>query len=31
MVPPVALPRDERRVIVQDGEEIPLLWFKDQV
>lgn len=27
----MVLPRGERRVIVQDGEELPLLWFKDQV
>lgn len=31
VVPLAALPRGERRVIVQDGEEILLLWYKDQV
>ncbi|CAL4988848.1 unnamed protein product [Urochloa decumbens] len=31
VVPLTALPRGERRVIVQDGEEILLLWYKDQV
>ncbi|KAG8089384.1 hypothetical protein GUJ93_ZPchr0011g27983 [Zizania palustris] len=30
VVPLTALPRGERRVIVQDGEEI-LLWYKDQI
>lgn len=31
VVPLAALPRGERRVIVQDGEEILLLWYKDDV
>lgn len=31
VVPLGALPRGERRVIVQDGETILLLWYKDQV
>lgn len=31
VVPLAALPRGERRVIVQDGEEILLLWYKNQV
>jgi nitrite reductase/ring-hydroxylating ferredoxin subunit len=31
VVPLAALPRGERRVIVQDGEEILLLWYKEQV
>ncbi|KAG8089408.1 hypothetical protein GUJ93_ZPchr0011g27481 [Zizania palustris] len=31
VVPLTALPRGERRVIVQDGEEILLLWYKDQI
>lgn len=31
VVPLAALPRGERRVIYQDGEEILLLWYKDQV
>ncbi|GKA19160.1 putative nitrite reductase [NAD(P)H] small subunit, NirD [Tanacetum coccineum] len=31
VVPLSALPRGERRVIIQDGEEILLLWYKDQV
>ncbi|KAF5727071.1 hypothetical protein HS088_TW22G00758 [Tripterygium wilfordii] len=31
VVPLAALPRGERRVIIQDGEEILLLWYKDQV
>ncbi|VAI02864.1 unnamed protein product [Triticum turgidum subsp. durum] len=31
VVPLAALPRGERRVIVQDGEEILLLWYKDEV
>jgi hypothetical protein len=30
-VPLAALPRGERRVIVQDGDEILLLWYKDEV
>lgn len=31
VVPLAALPRGERRVIIQDGEAILLLWYKDQV
>uniref|UniRef100_A0ACD6A2B5 Uncharacterized protein n=2 Tax=Avena sativa TaxID=4498 RepID=A0ACD6A2B5_AVESA len=31
VVPLAALPRGERRVIVQDGDEILLLWYKDDV
>ncbi|XP_030522493.1 uncharacterized protein LOC115735412 [Rhodamnia argentea] len=31
VVPLTALPRGERRVIIQDGETILLLWYKDQV
>ncbi|KAK9748641.1 hypothetical protein RND81_02G071400 [Saponaria officinalis] len=31
VVPMTALPRGERRVIIQDGEEILLLWYKDTV
>ncbi|KAL6225521.1 hypothetical protein ACLB2K_004371 [Fragaria x ananassa] len=31
VVPLAALPKGERRVIVQDGEAILLLWYKDQV
>ncbi|KAL5559849.1 hypothetical protein UlMin_036060 [Ulmus minor] len=31
VVPLSALPKGERRVIIQDGETILLLWFKDQV
>lgn len=31
VVPVTALPRGERRVILQDGEAILLLWYKDQV
>ncbi|XP_061374154.1 uncharacterized protein LOC133316423 [Gastrolobium bilobum] len=31
VVPLSALPRGERRVIIQDGETILLLWYKDQV
>ncbi|XP_027914951.1 LOW QUALITY PROTEIN: uncharacterized protein LOC114174318 [Vigna unguiculata] len=31
VVPLAALPRGERRVILQDGETILLLWYKDQV
>ncbi|EEF34358.1 oxidoreductase, putative [Ricinus communis] len=31
VVPLAALPRGERRVIIQDGETILLLWYKDQV
>lgn len=31
VVPLSALPKGERRVIIQDGEEILLLWYKDQV
>ncbi|KAF3335288.1 Rieske-like [2Fe-2S] domain-containing protein [Carex littledalei] len=31
VVPLAALPRGERRVIVQDGETVLLLWYKDQV
>ncbi|CAB4293195.1 unnamed protein product [Prunus armeniaca] len=30
VVPLAALPRGERRVIIQDGEAILLLWYKDQ-
>lgn len=31
VVPLSALPRGERRVIIQDGETILLLWYKDEV
>ena len=31
VVPLVALPKGERRVIIQDSETILLLWYKDQV
>lgn len=31
VVPLTALPRGERRVIIQDGETILLLWYKDEV
>ncbi len=31
VVPLGALPRGERRVIIQDGETILLLWYKDEV
>lgn len=31
VVPLGALPRGERRVIVQDGETILLLWYKNEV
>ncbi|XP_057490624.1 uncharacterized protein LOC130776424 isoform X2 [Actinidia eriantha] len=31
VVPVAALPRGERRVIIQDGETILLLWYKDEV
>uniref|UniRef100_A0A7N0UQV9 Rieske domain-containing protein n=1 Tax=Kalanchoe fedtschenkoi TaxID=63787 RepID=A0A7N0UQV9_KALFE len=31
VVPLGALPKGERRVIIQDGDEILLLWYKDQV
>ncbi|XP_050219865.1 uncharacterized protein LOC126670228 [Mercurialis annua] len=31
VVPLAALPKGERRVIIQDGETILLLWYKDQV
>lgn len=31
VVPLAALPKGERRVIIQDGEAILLLWYKDQV
>ncbi|XP_028805655.1 uncharacterized protein LOC114760559 [Neltuma alba] len=31
VVPVAALPRGERRVIIQDGETILLLWYKNQV
>lgn len=31
VVPLSALPRGERRVIIQDGEAILLLWYKDRV
>ncbi|KAJ6952389.1 hypothetical protein D5086_033534 [Populus alba] len=31
VVPLTALPKGERRVIIQDGETILLLWYKDQV
>ena len=31
VVPLSALPKGERRVIIQDGEEILLLWYKDEV
>ncbi|GAB2290347.1 hypothetical protein Dimus_024626 [Dionaea muscipula] len=31
VVPLAALPKGERRVIIQDGETILLLWFKDEV
>ncbi|KAI9082956.1 hypothetical protein K1719_035099 [Acacia pycnantha] len=31
VVPLAALPRGERRVIIQDGETILLLWYKNQV
>ncbi|XP_057469948.1 uncharacterized protein LOC130758940 isoform X2 [Actinidia eriantha] len=31
VVPMAALPRGERRVIIQDGEAILLLWYKDEV
>lgn len=31
VVPLSALPKGERRVIIQDGETILLLWYKDDV
>ena len=31
VVPVSALPRGERRVIIQEGETILLLWYKDQI
>lgn len=31
VVPLVALPKGERRVIIQDGQTILLLWYKDEV
>lgn len=31
VVPVSALPKGERRVIIQNGEEILLLWYKDEV
>ncbi|GAV65550.1 Rieske_2 domain-containing protein [Cephalotus follicularis] len=31
VVPVTALPKGERRVIIQDGETILLLWYKDEV
>lgn len=31
VVPLTALPKGERRVIIQDGETILLLWYKDEV
>lgn len=31
VVPLSALPKGERRVIIQDGETILLLWYKDEV
>lgn len=31
VVPLAALPKGERRVIIQDGETILLLWYKNQV
>lgn len=31
VVPLAALPRGERRVIIQDGETILLMWYKDEV
>ncbi|GMI90716.1 PhotoSystem B protein 33, Light-harvesting-like 8 [Hibiscus trionum] len=31
VVPLAALPKGERRVIIQDGENILLLWYKDEV
>lgn len=31
VVPLAALPKGERRVIIQDGETILLLWYKDDV
>lgn len=31
VVPLTALPKGERRVIIQDGDTILLLWYKDQV
>lgn len=31
VVPLSALPKGERRVIVQDGETVLLLWYKNQV
>jgi Rieske-like [2Fe-2S] domain len=31
VVPLAALPKGERRVIMQDGETVLLLWYKDQV
>lgn len=31
VVPLAALPKGERRVIIQDGETILLLWYKDEV
>ncbi|KAE8684442.1 hypothetical protein F3Y22_tig00111129pilonHSYRG00022 [Hibiscus syriacus] len=31
VVPLAVLPKGERRVIIQDGENILLLWFKDEV
>jgi Rieske-like [2Fe-2S] domain len=31
VVPLSALPKGERRVIMQDGETVLLLWYKDQV
>lgn len=31
VVPLVALPKGERRLIIQDGETILLLWYKDEI
>lgn len=31
VVPLSALPKGERRVILQDGEAILLMWFKDEI
>lgn len=31
VVPLAALPKGERRVIIQDGDTILLLWYKDEV
>lgn len=30
-MPLVALPKGERRLIIQDGETILLLWYKDEI